>query len=65
MQIKMVKKIHGLVKTIPLVVNDIHIRAEPDTGADVNVMDGYQYYRNAFYFCGFYRCVNSTESLTN
>ena len=24
-------------------VNDIHMRAEPDTGADVNVMDKYQY----------------------
>ena len=24
-------------------VNDMHIRAEPDTGADVNIMDEYQY----------------------
>ena len=23
------------------------------------------YYRNELYFCGFYRCVNSGESLTN
>ena len=23
------------------------------------------YYRNEFYFCGFYWCVNSVESLTN
>ena len=23
------------------------------------------YYRNEFYFCGFYRCVNSGESLIN
>ena len=40
---KLVKKTYGLKKTIPLMVNDIHIRAEPDTGADVNVMDEYQY----------------------
>ena len=43
MQIKRVRKAYGLEKTIPLMVNDIHIRAEPDTGADVNVMDEYQY----------------------
>ena len=41
--IKRVRKAYGLEKTIPLMVNDIHIRAEPDTGADVNVMDEYQY----------------------
>ena len=23
------------------------------------------HYRNEFYFCGFYQCVNSGESLTN
>ena len=43
MQIKLVKKTYGLEKTIQLMVNDIQIRAEPDTGADVNVMDEYQY----------------------
>ena len=43
MQIKSVKKRYGLEKTIPLMVNDLHIRAEPDTGADVNVMDEHQY----------------------
>ena len=43
MQIKLVKKTYGLENTIPLMVNDIRIRAEPDTGADVNVMDEYQY----------------------
>ena len=30
MQIKMVKKTYGLEKTVPLMVNDIHIRAEPE-----------------------------------
>ena len=43
MQIKSVKKRYGLDKTIPLMANDLHIRAEPDTGADVNVMDEHQY----------------------
>ena len=43
MRIKMVKKRYGLEKTIPLMLNDVHIRAEPDTGADVNIMDEYQY----------------------
>ena len=43
MRIKMVKKTYGLEKTIPLMLNDVHILAEPDTGADVNVMDEYQY----------------------
>ena len=43
MQIKMIKKKYGLEKTVPLMVNDINIRAEPDSGADVNVMDEHQY----------------------
>ena len=45
MQINMVKKTYGLEKAVPLVVNDIHIRTEPDTGAEIemNVMDEYQY----------------------
>ena len=43
MQIKMIKKIYGLEKTVPLMVNDIHILAEPDTGTEVNVMDENQY----------------------
>ena len=43
MQIKMVKRSYSLAKTIPLMVNDIQIRAEPDKGADANVMDEYQY----------------------
>ena len=33
---------------------------ETTTLQDLNL-----YYRNEFYFCGFYRCVNSGESLTN
>ena len=41
-RIKMVKKRYGFEKTIPLMLNDVHIWAEPDTGADVNVMDEYQ-----------------------
>ena len=43
MQIKMIRKKYGLEKTVPLMVNDIYIRAEPDSGADVNVMDEHQY----------------------
>ena len=43
MQIKMIKRKYGLEKIVPLMGNDIHIRAEPDTGADVNVMDEYQH----------------------
>ena len=39
MQIKIVKKRYGLEKTIKLMVNVRHIRAERDTGADMNVMD--------------------------
>ncbi|MCG8047363.1 MAG: DDE-type integrase/transposase/recombinase, partial [Candidatus Thiodiazotropha taylori] len=39
----MVKRSYGLEKTVPLMINDINIRAEPDTGADANVMDEYQY----------------------
>ena len=29
--------------TVPLMINDISIRAEPDSGADVNVMDEFQF----------------------
>lgn len=43
MTIKKVKRTYGLDKTVPITINDISIRAEPDTGADVNVMDEYQY----------------------
>lgn len=43
MQIKMVKKKYGLEKTIPFMLNYVHIRVKPDTLADVKVMDEYQY----------------------
>ena len=43
MQIKSVKKRYGLEKTIPLMVDNLHIWAEPDTRSDVNVMDKHQY----------------------
>ena len=41
-QIKLIKKTYGLKKIIPLMVKNIHFRAEPDTGADVNVMEEYR-----------------------
>ena len=43
MTIKNVKRTYSLDKTVPITINDISIRAEPDSGADVNVMDEYQY----------------------
>ena len=43
MTIKKVQKRYSLEKTVPLTINDISIRAEPDSGADVNVMDEYQF----------------------
>ena len=39
MRIKRVKKRYSLEKTVPLMINDIPVRAEPDSGADVNIMD--------------------------
>ena len=41
--IKRVKKKYSLEKTVPLMINDISVRAEPDSGADVNVMDEFQF----------------------
>ena len=38
-----IKKRYSLEKTVPLMINDISIRAEPDSGADVNVMDEFQF----------------------
>ena len=32
-----------LEKTVPLMINDISIRAEPDSGADVNAIDEFQF----------------------
>ena len=43
MNIKTIKKRYSLEKTVPLMINDISIRAEPDSGADVNVMDEFQF----------------------
>ena len=41
MTIKKVKRTYSLDKTVPITINDISIRAEPDSGADVNIMDEY------------------------
>ena len=41
MNIKRIKKRYSLEKTVPLMINDISIRAEPDSGADV--MDEFQF----------------------
>ena len=38
-----VKKIPEYEKTVPIVINDVIVRMEPDSGADANVMDEYQY----------------------
>lgn len=29
--------------TVPIVVNDVYVFVEPDSGADVNVMDKFQF----------------------
>ena len=38
-----VSKVSDMEKTVPTVVNDVIVHAEPDSGADVNVMDERQY----------------------
>ena len=38
-----VNKISDYEKTVPIVINDVILRMEPDSGADVNVMDEYHY----------------------
>lgn len=43
MTIKKVQNRYSLEKTVPLMINDIPVRAEPDSGADVNVMDEFQF----------------------
>ena len=43
MKIKRIKKRYSVEKTVPLMINDISIRAEPDNGAVVNVMDEFQF----------------------
>lgn len=38
-----VGKISNMEKTLPIVVNDVNVHMEPDSNADVNVMDERQY----------------------
>ena len=38
-----VNKVRDFEKTVPIVINDVIVRMEPDSGADVNVMDEYHY----------------------
>ena len=38
-----VSKVSDLEKTVPIVINDAILHMEPDSGADVNVMDERQY----------------------
>ena len=42
-QSKLCKKVKQKEKTIEIQINDVRVRAEPDTGADVNIMDKYQF----------------------
>ena len=38
-----VNKVSDFEKTVPIVINDVIVHMEPDSGADVNVMDEYHY----------------------
>ena len=38
-----VNRVSDFEKTVPIVINDVIVRIEPDSGADVNVMDEHQY----------------------
>ena len=38
-----INKVSDYDKTVPIAVNDVIVRMEPDTGADANVMDEHQY----------------------
>ena len=38
-----VNKVSDFEKTVPIVINDVIVQMEPDSGADVNVMDEYHY----------------------
>ena len=38
-----VNKVSDFEKTVPIVINDVIVHMEPDSGADVNVMDAYHY----------------------
>ena len=42
-QIKKIKSSNSMSKTIALTMNEIDVRVEPDSGADVNLMDEYQF----------------------
>ena len=41
-----VNKVSDFEKTVPIVINDVIVHMEPDSGADVNVMDEYHYNEN-------------------
>lgn len=43
MTVKKVKRTYNLDKSVQITINDISIRAEPDSGADMNAMDEYKY----------------------
>ena len=36
-------KVSDFEKTVPIVINDVIVHMEPNSGADVNVMDEYHY----------------------
>ena len=38
-----INKVSDFEKTVPVVINDVIVHMEPDSGADVNVMDEFQY----------------------
>ena len=38
-----INKVSDFEKTVPIVINDVIVHMEPDSGADVNVMDEYHY----------------------
>ena len=42
-----VTKMYGLDKTVPFMINDISVGAEPDGAAGINVMDGFQFRRHS------------------
>ncbi|XP_053380205.1 uncharacterized protein LOC128548778 [Mercenaria mercenaria] len=38
-----INRVSDFEKTVPIVVNDVYVFVEPDSGADVNVMDEFQF----------------------
>ena len=38
-----ISKVSDSDKTVPITLNDVIVKMEPDSGADVNVMDEHQY----------------------